>query len=492
MIRIPFKIAPAAMTFVAFVLATTFVISSTAATEESAADAADERRPNIVLIFCDDLGYADISCFGAKGYETPNLDKLASEGMKFTDFQVAAAVCSASRAALLTGCYPQRVGILSALGPSDSIGIAKNELLISELLQNLGYKTACFGKWHLGHHEQFLPQQNGFATYFGLPYSNDMWPKHPTAKNAYPPLPLIDGNKTIELNPDQTKLTTWYTEKAVKFIHDCGEKPFFLYVPHNMPHVPLFVSEKFAGKTKRGLFGDVIAEIDWSVGEIAKALEATGNVDNTLVIFTSDNGPWLSYGDHAGSTGGFREGKGTVWEGGHRVPMIAKYPGTIQPGTTCDKLASTIDLFPTIAHYCGATIDPSRKIDGVSIQPLLESVEGAKSSHEFFYYYWGNGLEAVRDERFKLHFPHAFRSLTGTPGTDGMPNGYTQAKTELALFDLDADPFEQTNIAADHPEVTARLTAAAESMRSDLGDSLTGKKGTGIRPPDRFTQPKAN
>jgi arylsulfatase A len=254
---------------------------------------AHSKTPNIVLIFCDDLGYADLGCYGAKGYETPHLDQMAKEGVRSTDFQVAAAVCSASRAALLTGCYPQRVGILGALGPTAKHGIAANEKLLPELLKEQGYATAIFGKWHLGHHPQFLPQRNGFDRYFGLPYSNDMWPKHPTAKN-FPPLPLIDGEKTIEHDPDQTQLTTWYTERAVKFIEEHQQQPFFVYVPHSMPHVPLFVSEKHRGKSENGLFGDVISEIDWSVGQILATLKRLKLDDNTLVMFTSDNGPWLS------------------------------------------------------------------------------------------------------------------------------------------------------------------------------------------------------
>src|SRR5262245_8178825 len=230
-----------------------------------AAVSAPAATPNIVLIFCDDMGYADVGCYGAKGYKTPNIDRLARQGVRFTDFYAAQAVCSASRAALLTGCYPNRVGIKGALGPQSKIGINPSEVTIAELLKQRGYATAVFGKWHLGHHPEFLPQRHGFDEYFGLPYSNDMWPYHPTTPTNYPPLPLIEGEKTVQLMPDQTQLTTWYTERAVSFIERNKERPFFLYVPHNMPHVPLFVSTKFKGKTRRGLYGDVVAEIDWSV-----------------------------------------------------------------------------------------------------------------------------------------------------------------------------------------------------------------------------------
>ena len=268
----------------------------------TAAAAPDPPRPNVVLVFADDLGYGDVGCYGAKGYDTPNIDRLAKEGVRFTDFYVAQAVCSASRAALLTGKYPNRVGILGALGPRVKNGIKPEELTLGEVFNSRGYATAVYGKWHLGDHDPYLPADNGFDDYLGLPYSNDMWPNHPTNK-SFPPLPLIDGKRVVRTQPDQRMLTTWYTERAVSFVEKNKDRPFFLYVPHSMPHVPLYVSDKFAGKTKRGVFGDVIAEIDWSVGQILNALKRNGLDDNTLVIFSSDNGPWLSYGDHAGSAG---------------------------------------------------------------------------------------------------------------------------------------------------------------------------------------------
>ena len=291
---------------------------------------AAERPPNVVIVFADDLGYGDVGCFGNTVIRTPNIDRIAAEGVKFTDFYVAQAVCSASRTALLTGCYPNRVGILGALGPASKQGIHDRETTIAEMLKAKGYATAIFGKWHLGHHPQFLPTKHGFDEYFGLPYSNDMWPQHPTAK--FPALPLIDREKTIEENPDQSKLTTWYTERGVKFIEANKEKPFFLYMPHSMPHVPLFVSDKHKGKSKAGLFGDVIEELDWSVGEILATLKKHDLEKNTLVIFTSDNGPWLSYGNHAGTAGPLREGKGTTFDGGVRVPCVARLPGKIPAG----------------------------------------------------------------------------------------------------------------------------------------------------------------
>jgi arylsulfatase A len=443
---------------------------------------AAERPPNFVLIYCDDLGYADIGPFGAKGYATPNLDRMAAEGMKFTDFHTAAAVCSASRAALMTGCYPQRVSILGALGPKSTNGINDSEMLLAEILKSRGYATASFGKWHLGHHPQFLPTRHGFDKYFGLPYSNDMWPNHPTNGKDYPALPLIEGEKTIETNPDQTQLTTWYTERAVQFITENKDRPFFLYLPHNMPHVPLFVSDKFKGKTERGLFGDVIAEIDWSVGQILKALSQHGLDSNTLVFFSSDNGPWLSYGNHAGSAGPLREGKGTTWDGGHLEPTLARWPGKIPPGSVCKELTGTIDILPTFAKLAGGEAPQDRIIDGRDIWPLLSGQPGAKTPHEAFYYYWNLGLEAVRSGPWKLHLPHEYRSLVGEAGKDGKPGPYKQAKTELALYNLTDDVGERNNIAADHADVVNRLLAFAEQARADLGDSLTNRQGSGRRP----------
>jgi arylsulfatase A len=445
-------------------------------------DAAEaERLPNFVVVYADDLGYADIGCFGAKEIKTPSIDRLAAEGAKLTSFYVAQAVCSASRTALLTGCYPNRVGILGALGPKSPIGINAEEMTIAEVLKQRGYATAIYGKWHLGHHEKFLPTNHGFDDYFGLPYSNDMWPKHPeAAPGTYPELPLIEGTKVVDKNPDQTQLTTWYAERAVKFIAANKDKPFFLYVPHAMPHVPLYVSDKHAGKSKAGIYGDVIEEIDWSVGQILAALKEHGIDENTLVIFASDNGPWLSYGNHAGSAGPLREGKGTAWEGGVRVPFAARWPGKIPAGTVSSEVAATIDVLPTFAKLAGAPL-PKRKIDGKDIWPLLAGAKDAKSPHEAYYFYWGRALHAVRAGKWKLHFPHGYRSLTGTPGKEGKPNGYSQRRTELALYDLEADVGETKNVAAEHADVVAQLKALAEVARADLGDERTKRQGTGVR-----------
>jgi arylsulfatase A len=446
------------------------------------------RPPNVVVIFIDDMGYADIGPFGAKAYPTPNLDRMAREGRRFTDFYVAQAVCSASRAALMTGCYNVRVGILGALGPRSKVGISDREVTLAEICKQKGYATAVYGKWHLGDDRKFLPLQHGFDDYFGLPYSNDMWPFHPTSK-SFPDLPLIDGNEVV--NPkvtakEQEMLTTWYTERAVGFIEKNKERPFFLYVPHSMVHVPIFVSDTFRGKSGAGLFGDVVMEVDDSVGRILDALRRHGLDEDTLVVFTSDNGPWLSYGDHAGSAGPLREGKGTMFDGGCRVPTIFRWPGTIPGGTACREPAMTIDLLPTVAKLIGAPL-PEHKIDGRDIGPLLRDEPGARSPHEALYFYWGRELQAVRWGRWKLHFPHGYNTLSGRRGgTGGAPAKYDPARTGPALYDLETDPGESVDLKDKHPEVVKRIEALAESMRQDLGDSATGRPPTGARDPGRL------
>jgi arylsulfatase A-like enzyme len=446
------------------------------------------RPPSIVIIFTDDQGYGDVGCYGAKGLTTPNLDRMAREGIRFTDFYVAQPVCSSSRTALLTGCYPNRLGIVGALGPKDRHGIHDDETTLGQLCKSRGYATAIFGKWHLGHHPQFLPPRHGFDEYLGLPYSNDMWPNHPTAGKNFPQLPLIEGSTTIAENPDQSQLTTMYTERAVAFIDKHREHPFLLYVAHAMPHVPLHVSEKFKGKSERGLYGDVIEEIDWSVGEVLAALKRNGIDDKTLVMFTCDNGPWLVYGNHAGTTGPLREGKQTTFEGGVRVPFIARWPGKIPAGSVCREPAMTIDIFPTIARLIGAKL-PERKIDGLDIWPLLAAEPGARSPHEALYFYWLNRLDAVRSGRWKLHFPHDY-GHPDPPGGDARPGSLTTQRIGLALFDLEADVGETTNVADQHPEAVARLVKLAEAARDDLGDSATNRQGQGVREPGRLPEGK--
>ena len=446
--------------------------------------------PNIVIVFADDLGYADLGCFGAVDYETPHLDRLAAEGMRFSSFCVAQAVCGASRAALLTGCYPNRIGMLGAPSHKSRHGIHANEVLISELVKQKGYATGAFGKWHLGHHQPFLPLQHGFDEYFGLPYSNDMWPYHPTNPGGYPDLPLIDGNEIAQkrVTPeDQRQLTTWYTKRSVRFIEKHHTQPFFLYLAHSMPHVPLFVSEKHDGSTRRGLFGDVITEIDWSVGQIMDALHRHDLDERTLVVFTSDNGPWLSYGNHAGSAGPLREGKGTAWEGGVRVPCLMRWPGWIPAGAVCHELAATIDVLPTIAGLIAADLPP-HPIDGLDLWPLMSGRPDAGAPHDRYLYYWGRELHAIRQGPWKLHFPHSYRTLDGPPGRDGVPGEYSQARTDLALYNLETDVGEQVDVAEQFPEIVGRMTRAAEVARRDLGDAFTDQLGQGERPPAQLAE----
>ena len=459
-----------------------------------AVQATDAKRPNIVIIFIDDMGYADIGPFGAEGYETPNLDRMASEGRMFTDFHSATAVCSASRAALLTGCYPERVSISGALSPRQKIGLHEDEMTLAELCKKQGYATAVYGKWHLGHLKPFLPLQHGFDEYFGLPYSNDMWPQPefqgdpvPERKRWYPNLPLYEGNRIVNEEvtaDDQAQLTTWYTERSVQFIDRNKDRPFFLYVPHTMVHVPIFVSEKFKGKSGAGLYGDVVMELDWSVGQILEALERNGIDEKTLVVFTSDNGPWLNYGDHAGSAGPLREGKGTMFEGGYREPCIMRWPGKIPADTKCAEFATTMDLLPTIAKLIDEKLPAERPIDGKDIWPLMAGEANAVSPHEAFYCYYGGQLQAVRDRRWKLHVPHNYRTLAGKPPGSGgrsVPYKY-DAKTGLELYDLQNDVGETTDVADKHPEIVARLQKHVEHARETLGDTLTGRKGSEIRP----------
>lgn len=452
-------------------------------------------KPNVVVIFVDDMGYGDLTAYGATQYQTPNLDRLAKEGMRFTHFYAAQAICSASRAGLLTGCYPNRIGFSGALGPKAETGLDPDETTIAELLKSAGYRTAAIGKWHLGHHQIFLPLQQGFDEYLGLPYSNDMVPFYydgtrniPAAyerKKSFPELPLIQGNERIrELRTlrDQDELTTLYTETAVDFIKRNRNHPFFLYLAHSMPHVPLAVSDKFRGKSEQGLYGDVMMELDWSVGEIIKALKAQGVAEQTLVVFTSDNGPWMNFGDHAGSTGGLREGKATSFEGGQRVPCIMYWPNVIPAGTICEKLASTIDILPTLADISGSEL-PKRKIDGVNLLPLLRHEVAANPRDHFYYYFGQNNLEAVRQGRWKLVFQHRYRSYEDVlPGQNGLPGEYTQKKTAQALYDLRRDPGERYDVSARHPDVVEMLSQLADQAREDLGDDLTGNPGKNRRP----------
>ena len=449
---------------------------------------AADRPPNVVIIFCDDLGYADIGPFGQKAFATPNLDRMAAEGRCLTNFHVSSAVCSASRSALITGCYHNRVGIHGALGPGAKIGLQPSEMTIADMLKSRGYATGMSGKWHLGDRPEWLPLAQGFDEYLGLPYSNDMWPHHPQAKpGAYPKLPLIDGDRVLDPEvtaDDQRQLTTRYTERAVAFIERNKERPFFFYLAHSMPHVPLFVSDKFAGKSGAGLFGDVIQEIDWSVGQVLDALKRAGVDEHTLVLFTSDNGPWLSYGDHAGSAGPLREGKGTSWDGGTRVPCVVRWPGKIPAGTRTDTIAMTIDVLPTLAALTGTKLQ-TQKLDGLNVWPILSGAPDAKNPHEAYAtWYARNELQSVTNGHWKLVFPHTYRSAVDMPrATGGIPSNYKPVKLgKMMLYDLTADIGETTDRSAEQPEIVARLSKFADKMRAELGDTLAGATGSEVRP----------
>jgi arylsulfatase len=460
---------------------------------EAQVPAKAKARPNIVLFLLDDMGYGDLTVTGASGYQTPCIDRLAREGMFFSHFYAAQPISSASRAGLMTGCYPNRLGISGALMPQGNTGLNPEEETIAEVLKASGYACGATGKWHLGHLNSFLPLQQGFDDYLGLPYSNDMWPVDYEGRRAtpasnlpnklrHPPLPLLDGNdkvREIWTLDHQAGLTTLYTERAVRFIRANKEKPFFLYFAYSMPHVPLAVSGRFKGKSAQGLYGDVMMEIDWSVGEVLKTLEENGLGDNTLVILTSDNGPWYSFGNHAGSNGGLREAKAATFEGGLRVPCLMRWRGVVPEGAVCNGLVSSIDVLPALAAITGAAL-PRKKIDGVDISPLMKGETDASPRKYFLYYYNKNSLEAVRDDRFKLIFPHGHATYL-EPGNDGFPGKVGRGETGLALYDLRRDPGERFDVKELYPDVVRRLSAIAEAAREDLGDDLTNREGTGRR-----------
>ena len=451
----------------------------------------EERPPNIVLIFTDDQGYQDVGAFGSPNIKTPNLDQMAAEGVQLTSYYAAQAVCSASRAGILTGCYPNRIGIHNALGPNNTHGLNASEVTIAEMLKEQGYATAIYGKWHLGHHKQFLPTRHGFDEWFGIPYSNDMWPFHPQQGKYFnfPDLPLYENETVIDTLLDQSMLTTQITERSVDFINRNKDRPFFLYVPHPQPHVPLFVSDKFKGKSERGLYGDVIMEIDWSVGQIMEALKENGLEEDTMVIFTSDNGPWLSYGNHAGSALPLREGKGTAWEGGQREPFIVKYPRKLKGGTVVSVPMMAIDILPTIAHITKSKL-PENIIDGKNAWPVLTGERNFPVQDAYFFYYRVNEMFGVRYGKWKLYFPHRYRTMDGQePGKDGQPGEYRMVDLEeIELYDLENDISETNNVADEFPEVVAEIKVFANGMRQRLGDSLLGLEGKETREPGKIDE----
>jgi len=469
----------------------------------SAETAGSGNLPNIILIVTDDQGYSDVGAFGATGFKTPHLDRLAQEGRRFTDFYVGASVCTASRAALMTGCYPPRISMFGALNHTSREGIHPDELLLPELLKAKGYATACYGKWHLGTVVEFFPTRNGFDEFLGIPYSNDNSKYHPVVSDM-PPLPFYENETVIAFDPDQSQFTQRLTKKSIEFIADNRGRPFFLYVPHIMPHVPIFASSEFLGSSERGLYGDVIQEIDWSVGEIVKTVERFGLERQTLIIFFSDNGPFLSYGEHAGHAEPLREGKLTTFEGGFRSPCIMRWTEMIPAGTVCTELVSSMDLLPTVAQLIGVSPPESHPIDGRNIRPLLIGDPGAESPHDAFYFYAGRELQAVRYGKYKLHYPHQYLTTAAEPGRGGFPSnhgkleplsitssglegiasrhGYRVLSTPKVLFDLEMDPGETTDILAQRPDLEEAIDRLANKMREELGDSLTNRAGKRVRP----------
>ncbi len=454
-----------------------------------------KQRPNVIIINMDDMGYGDTEPYGATGYSTPNFNKLAKEGMRFTHFYAAQAVCSPSRAALLTGCYPNRIGMSGgALMPWSTNALNPKEETIASLLKKAGYATAMFGKWHLGSVAPYLPLHYGFDEFYGIPYSHDMWPVDYDGKpitdtsiwrSKYPPLPLYDGDKQVAVNltlQDQGLLTSTLTKKAEAFITSHQQQPFFLYLAHPMPHVPIAASPAFIGKSGEGLFGDVITEIDWSVGRIIDLLDKKGLSKKTLLIVTSDNGPWLTFGNHAGSSGGLREGKGTAWDGGTRVDCFIRWPGKVEAGTVCSQLLTNMDILPTIMAATGAAL-PKEKIDGLNFLPLLKG-ETKQSPREVFYVYYDlNNLKLIRYKNWELVLPHSSQAYTqGEPGKDGKPGPTPSKPVPMALYNLTHDPGTVYDVQKLYPEIVKQMLEYAEQAREDLGDDLTKRKGKNIRP----------
>ncbi len=438
------------------------------------AAAQGRRTPNFVIIYCDDMGYGDIGCFGSTRHRTPNIDRMAAEGTRFTSFYVTSGVCTPSRSSLMTACYPRRTNMhVDAEGrwvlfPVSKKGLDPNEKTIAEVLKEKRYATACVGKWHLGDQPEFLPTKQGFDSYYGVPYSNDMHYRRGGSNS--PELPLMRNATVIEAPADQNTLTARYTREAVAFIAKNQDRPFFLYLPHTMPHLPVHASDRFRGRSANAIYGDAIEEIDWSTGRILAALKELGLDDNTLVVFTSDNGA-ANRPPNGGSNAPLSGFKGSTMEGGMRVPCVMRWPGKIPKGSACGEVASTMDLLPTFARLAGTNAPRDRIVDGKDIWPLMAGAPGAKSPHAAFYYYFTEQLQAVRSGKWKLHLALEEKTVA---------NGRKVSAREARLIDLDADIGETTDLSAEHPKVVARLNALAERAREDLGDA--GRAGKNQRP----------
>ena len=432
-------------------------------------------RPNIILINCDDLGYGDLGCYGSGVNATPVLERMAAEGMRFTDFYMASPVCSPSRGAMMTGCYPPRIGFGSFEGqcvlfPGQGVGLAPGEITVATLLKERGYATMLVGKWHCGDQPEFLPTRHGFDRYFGIPFSNDMG-RHQNRQKQYPPLPLLHDEEVVEEQPEQEGLTERYVEHAVRFMRRNRRQPFFLYLAHLHVHRPVLVSRRFTKHAQNGRYGAAVECIDWAAGALFHELRKLELDKNTLVIFTSDNG---SRGDLGGSNGPLRGGKGTTWEGGQRLPFIAWWPGRIPAGQTCREVATSMDFLPTLAGLAGARTPEDRILDGKDIRSLLLGEPGARSPHDAFFYYIRNNLEAVRCGKWKLHVRKWDRD----------------AMTMPELYDLEADLGETNDVAAQHPDIVAELQARLQACREDIGDEATGVRGANVRPIGRVDNPK--
>jgi arylsulfatase A-like enzyme len=441
--------------------------------------AAVSTQPNLVVILIDDMGYGDIGPFGSKRNRTPHLDRMAAEGMKLNSFYCAP-VCTPSRAQMMTGCYAKRVSLPQVISPSCPIGLSAKEHTVAELLKRQGYATMAVGKWHLGDQLPFLPTRHGFDHYLGLPYSNDMGGNGQNAAGAKrPPLPLLRDSAVIEAPANQDTLTSRYTQEAVKFIRTNKDRPFFLYLPHTAVHVPLHPGPDFKGKSANGTYGDWVEEVDWSVGQVLDTLRELKLSERTMVLFTSDNGPWLTQGKNGGTAGPLHGGKGTTWEGGMREPTIAWWPGRIAAGSVCDAPVSEIDVLPTYVKLAGGQLPADHKIDGLDIWPLLAG-QTRESPHQALFYFNGNRLQAVRSGPWKLAI---------TPQATGMPAGAAQPvkHTGPRLYNLVNDIGELTDVAAQHADVVARLQKLIGQMDADLG---VAGVGPGVRPPDRVENPQ--